>query len=258
MEQILSFRATTAWTFILFALSIPFNAGAFSMFSSSKNKLPQEWAERFSNGASLTEYGIDNKINLNDFLIDGARINKATLSDFNFTKIDFKNFGGEETKLINGSFKNCSFSDATFDRAILENITFDNCKFFDTTFVSAMLKNIKFINCEISNSALFHLKDSDIEFINTKIFDNEYKFSDSHIKMRLIDSELKNTDIRSLKEGSSIYMDNSKIHNVNFTRSNLLFFKAINSKITNSSAGSAQIEDFTIQNSEVKFSFGKL
>ncbi len=226
------------------------------MFSGSKDRLPREWAQRFSTGASLTEYGKNNKIELKGYLIDGARVNNARLTNFSFNEIDFNDFGGEDIELANGVFKDCSFNDATFDRAKLENIVFENCKLFDTTFVSATLKKINFINCDISNTALFNLKDSDIKFINTNIHDNDYKLSDSKIQMHLVNSELKNTDMRKLKEGSSIYMENSEIDTVNFQYSKLDFFKSVNSKMLNSTLGDSEINELSFDKSTIDISFG--
>ncbi len=246
-----------ALTKLALAIFFILTLGAFSMFSGSKDRLPREWAQKFNDAVQLTEFAAKNQLDLNGYLVDGARIKSAKLNNFTFSDIDFNDFGGEETVLVHGTFKDCSFNDATFDRAELTNITFEKCKFFDTTFVSATLKNIKFINCDISNTALFNLKESNVEFINTKIHDNDYKLSDSLIQMRLINSELRNTDMRKLKEGSSIYVENSVIDNVSFQYSNLAFIKAIDSKILNTSASDSIIDKIDLYNSELKFSFGR-
>ncbi len=231
--------------------------GAFSMFSGSRSELNSDWINRFNDTQSFNQYSNTQSIELKDVVIKGARIPSSKANNFTFSNVEFIDFGGKESYWENGEFIDSEFRDFSFYNAHLKNVTFKNSKFIDSHFSKAKLENVKFINCEITKSAFFNMYDSSVEFINTKIFDNEYKFSESQIHIRLIDSEFRNTDMMSLKEGSSLYIENSVIDKVSFQYSNLEYIKAKNSKILNSSASDSTIHEIEISNSELKFSFGR-
>lgn len=229
--------------------------GAFSMFSGSRSELDGDWINRFSDTKSFNQYSNTHNIELNDAIIKGARIPSSKAINFKFTNVEFIDFGGKESYWENGEFIDSEFNDFSFYNAHLKNVTFKNSKFLDTHFSKAKLENVKFIDCEITKSAFFNMRDSSVEFINTIIFDNEYKFSESQIQMRLIDSDFRDTDMISLKEGSSIFIKNSTIDNADFLKSKMDSFILLNSKISNVGIGDAEINDMVLKDSHVNFSF---
>ncbi len=256
MALILIFRRPVVWVFILFALGISFSTGAFSMFN-SKQKPSKELFDILQSAEATNIYANNQGFNISNLYIEKARIKGAKIHSFSVSNTDLNNFDARNSQWSKGKFYEVNFNQSFFDEIELTNVIFEKSNLNEVNFISATLKNVKFIDCTITKSALYYLKDSDIEFVNTKIFDNEYKFSDSQIRMRLIDSEFRNTDMMSLKEGSSLYIENSVIDKVSFQYSNLEYIKAKNSKILNSSASDSTIHEIEISNSELKFSFGR-
>lgn len=213
MRLILIFRRSITRIFVLFALSISFSAGAFSMFD-SKHKPSSELYEILQNVELTNKHADTNGFNLKNLYIDKARIKGAIIRNFSVSNTDLKNFDARNSIWENGEFTDVNFNDVYFDEVKIKNVTFRKSIFTKANFISGQFENVEFIDCTITQSVFYYLINSDITFINTKIYDNEYKFSDSQIKMRLINSEFRDTDMMSLKEGSSIYVENSVIDNV--------------------------------------------
>ncbi len=200
----------------------------------------------------IEQYGF----NLKDLKIAKTRIQGIEIKGFSLTNMSLTNFDSRNSNLTNGAFKDIEFDDVYFNESTITNVTFENSNLTKANFFGVNFTNVKFINCKITKSTFFQLVDSDIEFINTKIYENEFKFSESHIQMRLINSKLKDTDMMSLKEGSSIYMENSEINTVNFQYSKLNFFKSVNSKMLNSTLGDSEINELSFDKTHIDISFG--
>ncbi len=230
--------------------------GAFSMFN-SKHKPSKELYEVLQSAELVTKYSEMQGFNLKDLDIEKARIKGAKIQNFSISNTDLKNFDARSSHWENGKFTEVNFNDIYFDEIILNNVVFEKSNLKNVNFISGKLKNVKFIDCTITKSAFYYLEESDIEFINTKIHDNEYKFSDSQIQMRLINSEFRDTDMMSLKEGSSIYMENSEINTVNFQYSKMDSFKSVNSKMLNSTLGDSEIKELNFDKTHIDISFGK-
>ncbi len=233
-----------------------FQAEWFLCLLNGRSHLSNDWQKRFSNTELFNEYSANNKIELNNVIIKGARIPSSHTSNFMFKNVEFIDFGGKESQWKNGEFIDSTFNDFSFYNAHLKNVTFKNSKFVDSHFSKAKLENVKFINCEISKSSFGNMRESSIEFIDTKINSNNYNFSDSQINLKLINSNLINIDLRSLKEGSSIHVENSTIDNVSFQHSKMDSFKSVNSKMLNSTLGDSEIKELSFDKSHIHISFG--
>ncbi len=225
------------------------------MFS-SKEQPSKELYDTLQSTELTQKYIEKNGFDLKNLEISKARIQGVKAKHFSLSNIKLNNYDSRNSILVDGLFENVEFYDAYFNESEITNVTFRNSNLKKVNFFGVDFSNTKFIDCEISKSTFFELKDSDIEFINTKIYDNEYKFSDSQIQMRLINSEFRDTDMMSLKEGSSIYMENSEINNVNFQYSKLKFFKSVNSKMLKSTLGDSNIGELSFINSLIDISFG--
>lgn len=222
----------------------------------SKKQLSKELYDTLQSTELTQQYIEQNGFNLKDLEISKARIQGVKAKDFSFSNIFLKNYDSRNSSLENGVFKDIEFDDVYFNESIITNVIFENSNLMKVNFFGVNFTNVKFINCKITKSTFFELIDSDIEFIGTKIYDNEYKFSDSQIQVRIINSEFRDTDMMSLKEGSSIYIENSVIDTVSFQYSKLTSFKSINSKLINSTLGSSEINELTLDKSLLDISFG--
>lgn len=222
----------------------------------SKNQPSKELYDTLQSTEFTQRYIEQNGFNLKDLEISKSRIQGVKITDFSLENMSLQNFDSRSSYLENGLFKDIEFDDVYFNESKITNVTFEDSNLTKVNFFGVNFSNVKFVNCKITQSTFYKLIDSDVEFINTEIYDNEYKFSESQIKMRLINSEFRDTDMMSLKEGSSIYVENSKVDNVSFQYSKLDYFKSVNSEVTSSTLANSKINQLTFEGGTIKVSFG--
>ncbi len=82
----------------------------------------------------------------------------------NYSKLKFNKFIYRDCKFSNVTFDRCTFDKSEFWKVSLDNVIFKKCTFNQTIFSDIQFKKCKFIECKINNSSFSHL------IIERKIF----------------------------------------------------------------------------------------
>jgi len=193
-------------------------------------------------------------------------ISNFEISDFELPVDIIKNTNFENVEWSNIDVYNKKFIDVTFEDCKLKNINMRNMHF----------ENVKFKNCELINVVMNGSKIDTIIFESSKIIstdsniDNSYtdlnaenlifnktelkniNFFESKGNFSFESSELNSVSGYGLKTGSSIKIIDSKVLNMDFSVSDLLFVDVksshiIDSKINDSSIGKVILEGNTFK-----------
>lgn len=215
----------------------------------------QDWKKLFNNPEKLTEFATTNNIIITDESIESFDISGIKLVRAEFNNTHWKNIKGYNLEAKELLFKNSTLESVLFPYSKIETAVFENVKFNDVSFVGSTLKKVTFINCKINNSRIRNLIASNIIIKDSTIQNSE--FFQSELEIQIIDSEVKESKFYSLKPGSSVILENTSNIESNYQRSQLKLFRAVNSKIIDTTIADSEIDKLIIDNSYLDFSSGR-
>jgi len=165
----------------------------------------------------------------------------------------------------NGRFVGNTFNGAYFNEAKLTNVTFEDSEFNGVYFHGAKMTGVKFIHCKFtaySEADFMYLKDSNIEFEYTTFEAEEtghakVDFAESNANLTFRNSTLTKVSLTDLILPSSLTFENSKLQDVDTSRSKLskLVLDNATGGHNGSNVGSIAVVEF--RNSSVGFGLGE-
>lgn len=249
---------------LIFILSYILGAPSAMATFFGKSELSGVWKERFQDVSKLNEYtgkGFKSEISdvvIKDYKLDGAIFNNVSFSDVEWT-------GALTTKAVftNSVFRNNIFKGVEFTDAKFTNVTFEDSEFYGSSFYLSQLSGAKFIHCKFLNDSDFvQLKDSTINFDFTTL--ETVSFADSKAILAFRNSSLSKVRLIDLALPSSLTFENSKLEDVDWSRSNLT--KLVMEKVTgggDSGTNGGSFAEVEIRDNDMSFglqeaSIGKL
>ena len=144
------------------------------------------------------ENGLFNSVNFNDIFILKSVFNKVEIIDSKFQNSKFLLNNFTSIEIIN-----CDFS---IDKVKKEKFNFDRTIFYDCTLNKCSLENSGFLDSQIQNTT-----------VNNSCF----KSTNALIQLKIINSELTNTEISENACIEKLLISNSILNNINFITNSL-------------------------------------
>ncbi len=178
------------------------------------------------------------------------------LKNIKFENVEWKNIDASNKKLVNVTFEDCKLENINMRYMELENVTFKNCELINVVMNESKIDTIVFDNSKIiSTDSNVHnsyrkLNAEKLIFVKSKL--ENISFFESKGQFSFESSELSGVAGYGLKTGSSIKITDSKIVDMNFSDSDLLFVDIkeshiVESKINDSSIGKVILEGNTFK-----------
>jgi uncharacterized protein YjbI with pentapeptide repeats len=244
--------------FLAVALVFTFTFGASPVMANlfGKSELSGAWKERFQDVTKLKAYtdkGI--KVDLSDSTIGNFDLTGAVFDGASFRDNEWKETTGKNITFSNTKFRNNTFNNIEFKESTFTNVTFEDSEFNRAIFVDSQLHNVKFIRCTFKYKTMIVglKKNSTIDFDHSK-FENG-SLSESQASLSFHNSTLNNIEFTDLVLPSSLTFENSKLQDVDMSRSKLAKLSMDN--VTgggHSGFGGGSIAEVVVRNSEMGFS----
>jgi len=188
--------------------------------------------------------------------LDGNYFHRADLSNFNFTKTEFKN-----VELRNAFLDGTMCMETKFIKCMLIMTSFKNAYFQDAVFIDSKLNHAEFINsclisCIFKDNRYSKEYDLNLEFTNCNLYKSQFE-NNSFVKSIFKNSNLSKT-VFTDNDLSKSQFNNSNLENCIFKNNNLSECSFVNSNIKNVNFEKCELRDVdfsgAIYNSHTNFS----
>ena len=210
--------------------------------------------EQFSE--RLEQQSQNSMIEIGSFEINDFEFPVDTIKDINFENTEWNNIDSHGKKFINVTFEDCKLKNINMRNMHFENVKFKNCELLNVVMNEADIDEMVFENTKIistdsnSHNSYRKLNTEKLIFINSEL--KNINFFESKGQFSFESSSLSDVSGYGLSTGSSIKIFDSKIIDMNFSDSDLLFVDIkeshiIESKINDSSIGKITLEGNTFK-----------
>jgi uncharacterized protein YjbI with pentapeptide repeats len=188
--------------------------------------------------------------------INGFELPVDTIKNVKFENVEWSKIDAHNKKFINVTFEDCKLKNINMRKMQFENVTFKNCELINVVMNGSKIDTIVFeaskiisTDSNVDNSYTDLMADN-LTFIKSEL--KNLNFFESKGQFSFESSELSGVSGYGLKAGSSIKIVDSKIIDMDFSVSELLFVDIkdshiIESKINDSSIGKVVLEGNTFK-----------
>lgn len=210
--------------------------------------------EQFSE--RLEQQAQDSVIEISSFEINDFEFPVTTIKNITFENTRWNNIDAHQIKFINVIFENCKLKNINMRNTYFEKVKFKNCELINVVMNEANIDEMVFENSKIistdsnSHNSYRKINAEKLIFINSEL--KNINFFESKGQFSFDSSSLSDVSGYGLSAGSSIKIFDSKIVDMNFSDSDLLFVDIkdshiIESKINDSSIGKVILEGNTFK-----------
>lgn len=215
---------------------------------------PNLTKEQFSERLQKQEQ--DSKLEISSLEINGFEFPIKKIKNITFNNVEWSNIDSHEARFINVTFENCKLKNINMRNMHFENVKFKNCELLNVVMNEARIDEMVFENTKIistdsnSHHSYRKLNAEKIIFIKSEL--KNINFFESKGQFSFESSSLSGVSGYGLSTGSSIKILDSKIIDMNFSDSDLLFVNIkdshiIESRINDSSIGAVLLEENTFK-----------
>lgn len=210
--------------------------------------------EQFSD--RLKQQSHNSTLEVSYFKINNFEFPANSIKNIRFDNVEWNNIDSQGIKFSNITFESCKLKNINMRDMRFENVKFKGCELTNVVMNNSVMDTIVFEDSKIigadsnADNSYTNLNAENILFIGSEL--KNVNFFESKGKFSFKSSELSSVSGYGLKSGSSLKIMESKIVDMDFSVSDLLFVDIkdshiIESKINDSSIGKVILEGNTFK-----------